>query len=178
MLTMPFLSLSRKTKRYWNDKACEIYGRNREEFIGRSLKQMSQNSRWGTGELRKLMRDGIYKEFETVHLRGDGSPVNLVINAAVIEYNEKPAVMTINRDVTARRIIEDALREREEHFRLLVEGVEDYAIFILNPAGAVVSWNAGAERLKGYSAEEIIGQYFSCFYPAEERWRMNSCEDG
>jgi PAS domain S-box-containing protein len=67
-----------------------------------------------------------------------------------------------------RRLGEDALRESEERYRLLLDGVRGYAIFMLDPQGQVISWNAGAERIKGYKAEEIIGQNFSCFYPLED----------
>jgi PAS domain S-box-containing protein len=66
-----------------------------------------------------------------------------------------------------RRRAEQALRQSEERFRLLVDGVKDYAIFMLDPAGHVVSWNGGAQRIKGWTAEEIVGQHFSRFYPAE-----------
>ncbi len=59
------------------------------------------------------------------------------------------------------------LREGEEKFRLLVEGTRDYAIFMLDPEGRVASWNAGAERIKGYTAEEIVGEHFSAFYPED-----------
>jgi PAS domain S-box-containing protein len=72
------------------------------------------------------------------------------------------------RDVTDERALERALREGEERFRLLVENVRDYAIFMLDPDGRVVSWNRGAARIKGYLAEEIIGRHFSVFYPEEE----------
>src|SRR3954447_18863117 len=65
----------------------------------------------------------------------------------------------------------EQLRPSEEHFRLLVESVRDYAIFMLDPEGRVVSWNAGAERIKGYRAPEIIGRHFSVFYPEEARRR-------
>jgi PAS domain S-box-containing protein len=61
----------------------------------------------------------------------------------------------------------DVLRQSEERFRLLVEGVSDYAIFLLDPEGYIISWNAGAERIKGYRAEEIMGHHFSQFYPQE-----------
>ena len=65
------------------------------------------------------------------------------------------------------RQAEQAVRESEERFRLLVEQVQDYAIFLLDPDGRIVSWNAGAQRIKGYTAQEIIGEHFSRFYPAE-----------
>jgi len=71
-------------------------------------------------------------------------------------------------NVTQRKLAEQALRETDERFRLLIEGVKEYAIFRLDPLGHVVSWNAGAERLKGYRAEEIIGKHFSLFYPRED----------
>src|SRR6267378_3910589 len=71
-------------------------------------------------------------------------------------------------NVTERRQAEQALRESEEHFRLLVQGVQEYAIFYLDPLGHVVSWNNGAERLKGYRAEEILGKHFSTFYTPED----------
>ena len=60
------------------------------------------------------------------------------------------------------------LAASEERFRLMVESVQDYAIFMLDPAGHVATWNTGAQHLKGYSAEEIIGKHFACFYPPEE----------
>jgi len=70
-------------------------------------------------------------------------------------------------NVTDRRRAEQALRESEERFRLLVQSVQEYAIFNLDPLGNVVTWNNGAERLKGYRAEEILGKHFSAFYPPE-----------
>jgi PAS domain S-box-containing protein len=71
------------------------------------------------------------------------------------------------QDITAQRAALDELRESEERFRLLVEAVEDYAIFMLDPTGHIVSWNSGAQRSKLYTAEEIIGQHFRIFYPPE-----------
>jgi PAS domain S-box-containing protein len=74
-------------------------------------------------------------------------------------------------DITNRKLAERTLQESEERFRLLVQGVQEYAIFQLDPGGYVVSWNAGAERLKGYASEEIIGKHFSIFYPQEDVMR-------
>ncbi|HEU5455292.1 MAG TPA: PAS domain S-box protein, partial [Nocardioides sp.] len=71
------------------------------------------------------------------------------------------------QDVTAERAAVEGLRRSEERFRLLVEAVEDYAIFMLDPTGHIVSWNSGAQRSKGYTADEIIGQHFRVFYPPE-----------
>jgi len=71
-------------------------------------------------------------------------------------------------NVTDRKAAEQAVRDSEERFRLLVEAVQEYAIFQLDPLGHVVSWNAGSERLKGYSTDEIIGKHFSVFYPPED----------
>jgi PAS domain S-box-containing protein len=67
-----------------------------------------------------------------------------------------------------RRLVEEALRQSEESYRILLDGVQDYAIFMMDPRGQVLSWNAGAERIKGYKADEIIGQNFACFFPPED----------
>jgi diguanylate cyclase (GGDEF)-like protein/PAS domain S-box-containing protein len=72
------------------------------------------------------------------------------------------------RGSSARGRIEGALRDCEEKYRMLLDGVQDYAIFMLDQRGQVVSWNAGAERIKGYTAEQIIGQNFSCFFTPED----------
>jgi PAS domain S-box-containing protein len=74
----------------------------------------------------------------------------------------------LNLDITERRQAAEELRRSDERFRLLVDGIADYAIFMLDPAGFVTSWNRGAERLKGYQPQEIIGHHFSCFYCDED----------
>src|ERR1700728_325161 len=86
---------------------------------------------------------------------------------------------------TASQLAQIELRHSEEQFRLLVDGVKDYAIFMLDQAGNVVSWNTGAEQIKGYRAEEILGRHFSCFYPREdiesekpERELVSAAKDG
>jgi PAS domain S-box-containing protein len=74
------------------------------------------------------------------------------------------------------RLVEEALRESEERYRMVLDGVQDHAIFMIDPQGQVVSWNAGAERIKGYRADEIIGHNFSCFFPPEDIERGRPAE--
>jgi diguanylate cyclase (GGDEF)-like protein/PAS domain S-box-containing protein len=89
-----------------------------------------------------------------------GTVLGLLI-AAIAGWNAQ-------RDNSARGRAEGALGDSEEKYRMLLDGVHDYAIFLLDPGGRVVSWNAGAERIKGYTADEIIGQDFSCFFSPED----------
>ena len=88
----------------------------------------------------------------------------MVIDAIRGDDGEIAGFAKITRDITAKREQERALFESEQRFRLLVQGVRDYALYMLDPNGLVASWNAGARRIKGYSADEIIGQHFSKFY--------------
>jgi PAS domain S-box-containing protein len=87
----------------------------------------------------------------------------------VLLAQEHPSLAVVSNQATKRKGAEAKVRQSDEIFRLLVESVQDYAIFLLDTQGNVNSWNAGAERLKGYKAEEIIGQHFSRFYPQEAR---------
>src|SRR6202163_2673668 len=89
-----------------------------------------------------------------------GTVLGLMVAAA--------AGWSVQRDTFVREFAEEALRDSEEKYRMLLDGVQDYAIFLLDPRGMVASWNAGAERIKGYKAEEIIGHNYSCFFPPED----------
>src|ERR1700680_74662 len=71
-------------------------------------------------------------------------------------------------NANASNLAEEALRDSEEKYRMLIDGIQDYAIFMIDPHGLILSWNAGAERIKGYKAEEIIGHNFSCFFPQQD----------
>ena len=85
-----------------------------------------------------------------------------------IETEVGTLVSSAIRDITERKLAEEKMLLSEERFRLMVQSVKDYAIFMLDPEGHVVSWNEGAQRIKGYTAAEIIGQHFSRFYtPAD-----------
>jgi len=112
-------------------------------------------------------------ESEGWRVRKDGTRfwAHVVIDPIYDEHGNHLGYAKITRDVTGRKLAEDALRESEQRFRLLVQGVTDYAIYMLSPEGLVTNWNVGAERIKGYSLEEIVGSHFSRFYTEEDRAR-------
>jgi PAS domain S-box-containing protein len=123
---------------------------------------------WPNTELRAARRDGRFED-EGWRIRKDGSQfwASVVITAIRDAAGELIGFSKITRDLTERRAREEEVRHSEERFRLMVEAVRDYAIFMLDPDGRVASWNAGAERIKGYRPSEILGQHFSRFYPPE-----------
>jgi PAS domain S-box-containing protein len=92
------------------------------------------------------------------------SPTAAISTIGVRKNAEKHLAKTESR----RRFLEEALRESQEQYRMLLDGIEDHAIFMMDPEGRITSWNAGAERIKGYRADEIIGRDFSCFFPPED----------
>jgi PAS domain S-box-containing protein len=119
-------------------------------------------------ELEVAARDGRLED-EGWRVRRDGSRfwANVIISAMRDDGGEVVGFAKVTRDLTDRRNAEEMLRLSEERSRLLVQSVTDYAIIMLDPAGRVASWNDGARRIKGYTAEEVVGQSFERFYPAE-----------
>ena len=156
----------------WNPGAQRIKGYTADEIIGRHFSSFYPPDDVAAGkpawELEVAAREGRVED-EGWRLRKDGSRfwANVVISAVRDNQGQVTGFTKVTRDVTERRGAEEALRQSEERFRLLVQSVQDYAILMLDPEGRVSSWNKGAERIKGYAADEIIGRSFMLFYPPD-----------
>jgi PAS domain S-box-containing protein len=170
--------------RTWNAGAERLKGYQAQEIIGEHFSRFYPEEAirrgWPQHELDTAAVEGRFED-EGWRLRKDGSRfwANVVITALRDAQGTLRGFSKVTRDLTDRREAEEALRESEERFRLLVDDVQDYAIFLLDPEGRVASWNPGAERIKQYRASEIIGQHFSRFYPrdaVERGWPTHALE--
>jgi PAS domain S-box-containing protein len=160
----------------WNPGARRFKGYEAEEIIGQHF------SRFYTPEerAREIPRIALQTaevegrfEAEGWRVRKDGTRfwANVVIDPIRDPDGSLIGFAKVTRDLTERRAAEQELRASEERFRLLIQSVTDYAIYMLDREGRVSSWNAGAERFKGYAADEIMGEHFSRFYTAEDKDR-------
>jgi PAS domain S-box-containing protein len=158
----------------WNSGAQRFKGYTEPEIIGEHFSKFYTAEDRATGLPQRALdtaaREGKF-ESEGWRVRKDGSRfwAHVVIDPIWGKQRHLVGFAKITRDITERRNAQDALRESERRFRLLVEGVTDYAIYMLDPQGHVTNWNAGAQRIKGYSLNEILGQHFSRFYTDEDR---------
>ena len=171
----------------WNAGAEHIKGYRAEEIVGRHFSVFYPPEAVDAGKPARLLalaaRDGRVED-EGWRVRKDGSRFWADVSITALRDSEGAVIgfAKVTRDLTARKEAEDALRRSEQTFQLLVESIQDYAIFMLDPDGRIASWNASAERIKGYSAHEIIGEHFSIFYPPEDvaqgkpRWELESAE--
>ena len=163
----------------WNPGAQKIKGYTKEEIIGKHFSifytEEALQKHHPEYELEVAKIDGRFEE-EGWRLRKDGSRfwANVVISAVYNNKKELVGFSKVTRDLTERKLLQDKLRDVNEELkrsearaRLLVAGVKDYAIFLLDSEGNVFTWNEGAKQIKGYDASEIVGQHFSKFYPAE-----------
>ena len=156
----------------WNTGAESIKGYSASEIIGSHFSRFYPPDAIKRGlpeeELQGAMMQGRFED-EGWRVRKDGSRfwANVIITAVRNADGHLIGFSKITRNLSERRAHEEALRQSEERFRLLVDGVTEYAIMMLDESGVVVSWNAGAERIKGYKSPEVLGKHVSHFYTSE-----------
>jgi PAS domain S-box-containing protein len=158
----------------WNTGAQLFKGYTAQEIIGRHFSTFYTEEDRAAGLPQRALdtaaREGRF-ESEGWRVRKDGTRfwTHVVIDPVFTGDGEILGYAKITRDVSEKRAADQALFESERQFRILVQGVHDYAIYLLDPQGNVSNWNAGAEAIKGYKAGEIVGRHFSLFYTPEDR---------
>ena len=157
----------------WNAGAERIKGFQTEEIVGQHFSKFYTEEDRKAGMPGKVLdtarRDGKF-EGEGWRVRKDGTRfwASVVVDRINDEHGKLIGFAKITRDMTEQREAARALLEAERRFRILIQGVTDYAIYMLDPEGRITNWNSGAERIKGYSPKEITGQHFSRFYTPED----------
>ena len=157
----------------WNAGAERIKGYSPEEIVGEHFSRFYTAEDRDSGVPDRALaaaREAGRYESEGWRVRKDGTRfwASVVIDAIRDEEGKLIGFAKITRDMTEKRVAQQALLEAEQRFRILVQGVTDYAIYMLDPQGLVTNWNSGAERIKGYSPDEIVGEHFSRFYTPED----------
>jgi len=158
----------------WNPGARRFKGYEADEIIGRHFSTFFTDEDRDSGvpahALKTAAKEGRF-EAEGWRVRKDGTRfwVNAVLDPIRNDEGKLIGFAKITRDDTEKRQASLALLESERRFRTLVQGVKDYALYMLDPDGRVSNWNTGAEAIKGYKADEIVGQHFSRFYTEEDR---------
>lgn len=157
-----------------NAQAEQMFGYARAELIGQAVEVLIPQRFHGTHPAFRRQYHAQPRSrpmgtgLELFATRKDGTEFPVDIMLSPVATNQGVLVLAVTRDITARKQAEDSLRESEERLRSIVESVKEYAIFTLDPEGRVTSWSPAAERIKGYRADEVMGQHFSRFYPPED----------
>jgi PAS domain S-box-containing protein len=161
-----------------NERACEMYGFSRAEFIGMSLERISKDVARGKSQLEETLRKGDYLNFQTNQYRKDGSEITLEINAAAIEYKGRRAILSINRDITERQQADQKLQKREAQLRE-AQTLAHLGSWEFELASGKVTWSDELYRIWGITPEEFDGTY-ECvrqlFHPADRETLHNLVE--
>src|ERR1017187_1206939 len=165
-----------------NPRAAELFGHTQAELIGQPIENLvparfrgrhpSHRDNYNAHPRARQMGAAM----NLFGLRKDGSEFPVDIMLKPLETSSVPVVLTFVRDATEQRMAQDALRQSDLLLRTLVESVRDYAIYVLDPDGCVMTWNSGAERIKGYTSDEILGGHFSRFFTHEDASRGRPAE--
>lgn len=158
----------------WNAGAQRFKGYTESEIIGKHFSTFLSQADRDAGVPQSILdQAAIHGRYEAegwrVRKDGTGFWANIVLEAIYNDAHELIGYAKITRDITERKTAQDKLLESERKFRYLVEGVTDYAIYMISPEGIITNWNSGAQRIKGYSAEEVVGTHFSQFMTAQDR---------
>jgi formate hydrogenlyase transcriptional activator len=165
-----------------NPHTAELFGYAPDELIGQPVEVLVPERLRGRHPAR---REGYQAHPRTRQmgaamnlfaLRKDGTEFPVDIMLRPVETAGGPIVLSFVRDTTEQRAVAEALRANDHKLRSIIESVRDYAIYLLDPDGNVLTWNPGGERIKGYSADEIVGQHFSRFFPQEDIERGRPAE--
>jgi PAS domain S-box-containing protein len=156
----------------WNSGAGRIFGYQAGEIIGKNFALFYSREDVERGLPRQdldLAQARVSHVEEGWRVRNDGSKfwAHAELTAIYEKQNQLGGFLQVMQDLTEQLEARAGLRQSEDRFRRLVEGIQEYAIFMLDPKGNVATWNRGAQRMKGYRPEEIIGRHFSCFYTQE-----------
>jgi PAS domain S-box-containing protein len=158
----------------WNLGAERCKGYKESEAIGMHFSRFYTEEDRAAGvpasALERAVEDGRF-EAEGWRVRKNGSLfwAHVLIDPIRDDAGDLVGFAKVTRDLTERKAAEESKREEQAQFKMLVQGVTDYAIFLLDPTGHVSSWNPGAQRIKGYGQDEIIGRHFSCFYTPRDQ---------
>ena len=158
----------------WNAGARRFKGYTEQEIVGEHFSRFYTPADRAAGVPEKALRTAVESgrfEAEGWRVRKDGTWfwASVVIDPIYEDDDKLFGFAKITRDISDKKLAREALRRTEEQFRMLVDSVVDYAIYMLSPEGNVSTWNAGARKIKGYAAEEIVGSHFSRFYTEEDR---------
>jgi PAS domain S-box-containing protein len=160
---------NRSAERVFGYAACDVLGQSLDLLLPERFAEAHRHHVYTFRQSAETARPQVMgHQRDIVGLRKDGSEFPAEASIVKLVHDAQTSFTVILRDISARKRREDELRQSETRYRLLIDGVQDYAIYLLDPAGRIASWNGGAERLTGYQAGDVLGKHFACFFTTED----------